>query len=567
MIACGLSTWPRACYRSTKRVTRTPKTGQIGLVQGRKVNLLDPLDTTVHSGFNSGHMAAHRFDFVKNREDFIDEALFPVYQYRLERMTTYNDKPVYVIAFSKSGEGASSAVAKRKSGFLSVITDIFNGDDDPAPETKARLEGKVFIEKDSYAFLRAEFEVTEEGLKRYNDYPLYSGSWNANKYTVNYRKSGDLWYFSDALREGERRNGGRYTNEVKTTELVEGSGNPVPYLQRMTRDDQFVNLTGRYEADFWRNYNVLPMSEGLADGMRQFQTMRLAQEVFGQTYQDSLRQVRDSIATAQRAAEFAANAAAQEQASEWGDNEIDAPRNTAITIGNNNNEGLQFRSSLGIGTHVLSSGPQSLTIAYRDNVGNPLLALDESLSGRDFEVIVRWDFDLVFHKNAFARYSTVFDLSNNIYKDQAIGLGLQTNLRPRHRPIMLRTVAQYSFLQYYRTLGKADFDGKSIRVDNAKFKSDKVRLGYGSNQHNLNFSAELAVETRRKREVYVRGTYHHNLADKPGVWFKETGQVFRKDRRLSVDDEQLTVRSNDSAFGSSMIETGTWSVAVGWVFK
>ncbi len=541
------------------------KEGQVGLVQGRKINLRDPLDTTVRSGFTSGHMAAHRFDFVKNREDFIDEALFPVYQYRLERMTSYNDKPVYVIAFSKNGEAVSSAVAKRRSGVLHVLGNIFGGDDDPAPETQARLEGRVFIEKDSYAFLRAEFEVTEEGLKRYNDYPLYSGSWSANQYTVNYRKSGDRWHFSDALREGEQRNGSRYTNEVKTTELVEGSGNPVPYLARMTRHDQFVHLTGRYEADFWRDYNVVPMSEGLADGMRQFETMRLAQAVFGEAYQDSLRQVRDSIATAKRAAELAARG--ESSGDVYSDNEIDATRSTSVVLSNDADSRFQFRSSIGFGPHVLGSGPQALSIAYRDGVGNPLLALDGALGERSFEVLLRWDLDLVLHKNAFVRYSSAFDFSNNIYRDRAIGLGLQTNLRPRHRPILLRAVAQYGFFRYYRTVGKADFDGKSIEVAGARLKGDRVRLGYGSNQHNLNLSAEFAVETRRRREVYVRATYHHNLATNPGVWFKETGQVFRKDKRLAVDDDQLTVRSNDAAFGGNIVEQGTWSVAVGWVWR
>ena len=540
------------------------KEGQVGLVQGRKVNLRDPLDTTISSIHNSGHMAAHRFDFVKNREDFIDEALFPVYQYRLERMTTYNDKPVYVIAFSKDPEANSSAVAKRRPGVLQVLGNIFGGDDEPAPETEARLEGRVFIEKDSYAFIRAEFEVTKEGLKRYNDYPLYAGHWNGNRYTVNYRKSGSRWYFSDALREGERPDGGHYTNEVKTTELVAGSGNPVPYLERMTRDDRFVELTGRYSPDFWRDYNVLPMSEGLADGMRQFETMRLAQAVFGEAYQDSLRQVRDSIATAKRAAEMAADSVARDRASDWvfSDENIDASGSgtVKVTVGNTINSKLSVRAALGFGPHVLSSGPQALSIAYRDGVGNPLLARDGTLDGRDFELIMRWDLDLVLHKNAFVRYSSAFDFSNNIYRDRAIGLGLQSNLRPRHRPIILRAVAQYGFFRYYRTLGKADFDGKSIEVAGAKFKGDRVRLGYGSNQHNLNLTAELAVETRRKREVYLRATYHHNLASNAGVWFKETGQVFRKDKRLAVDDEQVTVRSNES-----IVETGTWSVA--WVWR
>ena len=81
--------------------------GDVSLVQGRKINLKNPLDTTVNSGLSSGHMAGHRFDFVKNREDFIDETFFPVYKYWIESITTYNDRPVYIIGFNKDENGKS----------------------------------------------------------------------------------------------------------------------------------------------------------------------------------------------------------------------------------------------------------------------------------------------------------------------------------------------------------------------------------------------------------------------------------------------------------------------------
>jgi len=62
------------------------KEGDVSLVQGRRINLKNPLDTIIRGGLTSGHMAAHRFDFVQNREDFINEAYFPVYKYWIERI-------------------------------------------------------------------------------------------------------------------------------------------------------------------------------------------------------------------------------------------------------------------------------------------------------------------------------------------------------------------------------------------------------------------------------------------------------------------------------------------------
>ena len=84
-----------------KKSYKSSKEGQVSLVQGRKINLANPLDTTIQRGFTSGHMAPHRFDFVYNREDFLQEDFFPVYDYWIESMTTYNGKPVYIIGFNK----------------------------------------------------------------------------------------------------------------------------------------------------------------------------------------------------------------------------------------------------------------------------------------------------------------------------------------------------------------------------------------------------------------------------------------------------------------------------------
>ena len=550
------------------------KEGQVGIVQGRKINLQDPLDTTVRSGFTSGHMAAHRFDVVKNREDFLDEAFFPVYRYRLERMTSYDGQPVYVIAFAQNPDAHSEGKPRRKRG--SLLGNITGGllssptRNDNAGRIEARLEGRVFIQKGSYAILRAEFEVTDEGLRRYSDYPLYSGRWAGNVYTVNYRQTGERWTFSDALREGFRRGGALYVNEVKTTALVDGDGNQIPYLRRVGRDDQFVDLTGRYTEDFWRDYNVLPMREGLSEGMRQFEIMRTADLVFGRAYQDSLQQVRDSIRAAELAAEAAARAetrraeeAVNRDRARWTDREgeFESPRARAP-----DRETFGVRSLLGFGVHGLPVRLPPLTIAYANSVGNQQLFFESGVTSSDLAALFQGGLDFRFRRHAFVRYQTAFDLGPDIYKQQAIGIGVEANLTPRRRPVVVRGVAQYEWLRYYRTLGRADVVNGPIEVDGRRFKGDEVRLGYGAQRHGLKLSAELAIEQRRGREVFVRATYHRHLLNRAGVWFKETRQVFRKDEPLSVRASELTVRSGDADYDAAIVPAGTWSVSVGWVF-
>jgi hypothetical protein len=540
------------------------KEGQVGLVQGRKINLQDPLDTAFNSGLSSGHMAAHRFDFVKNREDFIDEDYFPVYNYWIENVTTYNGRPVYIIGFGK--EQAPIAEGSKKKKKRSLADKLTGKNKDLDGSVSARMKGRIFIEKDSYAFIRAEFEITKEGLRRRSDYPLYMGDWTANKYTVNYRKYEGKWYFSDALREGVRSSGGHYANEVKTTEINKGNDNQIPYLERLERGHEFVQLTGKYDEDFWKNYNVTPMSEGLAEGMQQYKNMLKAQEAFSAENMAAIQQRRDSMAAAemQRQKEEMArrNEITEEQLAD-----VDYVPENLRQVDRVKKKFKRFSTSFGLGTHLLSTGPRPMTINYLDSKGAEILQLNESLRKRDFEVIGRWDFDIAFNKNLFLRFGWGFDFWNSIYKDRAIGLGFQTNLTPKRRPVFLRTVAQYSYLRYYRKLGNAENNYGKFRVEGEKFKGNEIRLSYGSHSHNLNLSGEISVELNRNRELYFRGTYHYAFARKQDVWFRETKRPFRADHRLPLSDSRLEVLSNDAAFSSPIMPQQTLSFTVGLLFK
>ncbi len=542
---------------------KNDKEGQVGRVQGRKINLQDPLDTTFNSGLASGHMAAHRFDFVKNREDFIDEAYFPFYKYWIENITTYNGRTVYIIGFDKESEPTTGGKTKMKKRSLAdKLTGKNKGE---SQSISARMKGRIFIEKDSYAFIRAEFEITKEGLRKGSDYPLYVGSWNANKYVVNYRKYEGKWCLSDALREGVRTNGGRYANEIKITEIISEKGNQIPYQERLERGNEFVQLTGKYDDDFWKNYNITPMSEGLSESMNQYKNMLKAQEAFSAENLAAIQAKRDSIEAAElqrKKEELARNQEITQEQLE----DVDYVPESLRKVENVRKRFRKTKMSLGLGTHLISTGSIPLTINYFDGDGDEILTLTDDLEQRDFEIIGRWEFDVFFHKNVFMRFGWGFDFWNSIYKDRAIGLGFQSNLS-KQRPVYFRAVAQYSYLRYYRKLGNAQNDYGKFKVERERFKGDEVRLSYGSRHHNLNLSGELAIELNRNRELYFRGTYHYTFAHKQDVWFKETKQFSRKDHRLPVSSSRLEILSNDVSYNSRITPSETFSFTVGLLFK
>ncbi|HFA47948.1 MAG TPA: hypothetical protein ENJ95_02895 [Bacteroidetes bacterium] len=533
--------------------------GQVSLVQGRKINLKNPLDTTVYSGLSSGHMAGHRFDFVKNREDFIDENFFPVYKYWVEKITTYNDRPVYIIGFDKD-ENASPR--NRRSSKWKALAHALTGKKKNNGRIAGRMKGKIYIEQGSYAFIRAEFEILPEGLNKMNDYPLYAGSWRGNKYVVNYRKVGDKWYFSDALREGIRPNGGLYANEIKITEINTERSSPIPYLERMDRGYQFVNLTGSYDESFWKSYNTTPLNEGLAESVHQYKNIQKAQEVFDAKYMAGLQRQRDSIQA------LAVMEMKVKMAEEKGVDisEIDYVPEEFKKISKIRKKFSRVKFGMGTGMHLLPTKHGDLDIVYLNKDGETILSLTDDIPDREMEIIGQWDFDIFFSNNFFMRFGYGFDFSKNIYKERSIGAGLQLNLS-KGRPVYFRALAQYSYLRHARVVGNTKNEDGDFKVKGKKFKANSIRISYGSQLHNIKLSAELAIELNPGKELYFRGGYFWNFANQERIWFKERKEVFRKEKSLKVSSERISVKDMGLPFNDKIVPDETISITVGLLFK
>lgn len=548
---------------------RNKKEGMIGLVHGRKMNLENPLDTTFHSTFTSGHMAAHRFDFVKNRIDFIDERFFPAYKYWVEKITYYNDRPVFIIGFAPNEEARNlgSIDDDQNSddfgdgGALSTVIKIFGGKSKRKTAIKGRMKGRIYIEQESYAFVRAEFEITKKGLKKYNYYPLYAGSWDANSYVVNYRQLEEKWYFSDAVREGLYGGGGTYNNEIKITEINPEKAKSIPYLDRLQRGDAFTRMTGEYDEDFWKSYNTTPLSEELAESVQQLATIRKAQEAFSQENMEKIQQQRDSL---QRIETLRAQVEREEGLLDedidfrYGEPGIKPTKRTYSKV--------EF--GIGVGTHLIQTTPGQMGINYNTEATDfpeNILSLSEDVNNRSFEIIANWDFDIYLRKALFLRFGTGFDFTNSIYKERTVGLGTRLNLS-KQRPFYAKVLAQYSHLRYYRKVGSARNDYGKFEVDGKNFNAPDINLYYGSRSHNLKASVELSIELARHKQAYIRGSFALPFARKQAVYFKERKQLFKKKENLAVSDRRLIVSQNDQPFEGQLMPDQTFSISIGYLF-
>ena len=505
---------------------KNDKEGQTALDEGRQVALIpvDELEST--TTFSSGHLAAHRFDFVKNREDFIQEKNFDAYKYYIAGITSYNDRPVYVIGFDQ---------------------------EDGHPD--GRMRGLMYIDTLSYAFLRAEFEITEYGQKKVNDYPLYVGRWKGNKYVVNYRNVNGKWQFSSALREGEWRDGGLYSNEILITDFDPDRGKQLPYLDRMNRNVPFRRLTGDYDPDFWSNYNIAPLSSGLQESVNQQRTAEIASSVFDSTFMATLQERQDSSLEA--------------RVTEVIERQEDA-RENPITIVNPTRPGFRlsrFQTTFGASAHMLNSGIDNISLNFLEaSTLDPIVQLEGPIDPWRFEYLLDMDFRFLINKNLFVRYGLSRNFYTTIYRENSLGIGTQLNLS-KQRPFFFKLSASYSRLRFARKLGQATNEFGEFKADKKKFKSEKVNMYYGAQSHNLKASAELSLELHPGMELFLRASYLLPFAENAHMYLWERKRFFRKRARLPLDESPVQVFSNDDEFNGRIYDQQSFIFTIGVLFK
>lgn len=493
------------------------KEGQTRLIQGRYIDLTEP-DSTRRGEFASGHWSAHRFDFVKNKIAFIDEKYFPAYKYFIKGITNYNDRPVYIIGFDQEGNN--------KDG---------------------QMKGEMYIDTLSYAFLRAEFEFLPKALKKWNNYPLYMGNWKSNRYVVDYRQVDGKWYLSDALREGVYSDGSTYLNEIAITEIKTKRARPIPYGQRMDRDNKFIQVTGEYDEDFWKSYNTTELNDRLAESVRQVKNQEKAEEVFDSTYIAKLELKRDSLMV---------------------ERQIELP--SPINENRKKRERFtRFRTRIGVGVHHLNTAPATIGVTYlKGEPRQPVISVNNTIKRREYEFPINIDSDIAFHRHFFFRAGFSLEFLQNIYQSNSVGVGAQVTLFKKYRPVFVRVIAQHSRLDYATKIGQANNEFGEFEAGNDQFSSDKINMYYGTKVRGLKLTLELALELNRKREFFISGSYFLPYAEQRHIylWERDRLYMFRRKERIELNDDVRVTRDGEP-FRGRLTDYQSFQITLGIVLR
>jgi hypothetical protein len=194
-------------------------TGLVSLVEGRNYQSLnlDTLSTRIYAG---AHIP-HRFDIIARREEFLSHP--NAYNYEIRDTTRFNNKDVFKISFNKK---------------------------------KGNLSGLVYVLDSSFAIIESDFKY-----KKFSAIDI--GDWKRKfkNYTVSYSYGKDLkWRLKHVvyntafnMQKGVLNLSGEYiTTNTEIEEVI------IPYQERIQYADILLHKTGKYNPDFWKNFNITP---------------------------------------------------------------------------------------------------------------------------------------------------------------------------------------------------------------------------------------------------------------------------------------------------------------------
>jgi hypothetical protein len=205
------------------------RSGQVKLLKARKKEFPDSLKTLEKIRFYAGPHIVHRFDFVIQRLEFINEDKLKNYTYSIDAITSSDGNQVYKISFKPiNGNGL--------------------------------FEGTLWLDVNTSAFISAKYKLTEKGLS--NEKNSIFNRYLRREYMVNYRKANNKWAIQNIWQQGELRsarlkNNLFYATEFVATEIDTTNLPNFNYGERLQFADVFVDKANNLDPEFWDGYNII----------------------------------------------------------------------------------------------------------------------------------------------------------------------------------------------------------------------------------------------------------------------------------------------------------------------
>ncbi|MCY1636171.1 carboxypeptidase-like regulatory domain-containing protein [Marinifilum sp. D737] len=226
---------------------------RVKVFKSRKIYDVTRLDT-ISFRLKGGIQGCLQLDIVKNLPEFLNEEYTHLYNYRLLDISTYNNRSVYIIEFK------------------------------PRPKlSEPMLEGKLFIETNNLAIIRAEFGFEKYRMNELKNRFIVKGSAKTKakpsmiNYVVSYRDINGKYYLNHALGnlkfkvKNKKRLFSSYfftSFEMATTNVKAENVVRFKYRESLPPTTIFSNYKTRYDPTFWGKSNFIKPEENIQDALK-----------------------------------------------------------------------------------------------------------------------------------------------------------------------------------------------------------------------------------------------------------------------------------------------------------
>lgn len=226
---------------------------KIRFLKGRKSKEVETFQW-VDFKMQGGPYYTAQLDLIKTRDNFLDENYREIYKYESAGMIDYLGRPTYVLQFT--------------------------------PEVKMdelTYEGKLYIDEESFALVKAEFSIARSGIRAARDQLIRKKPKGFNvralnlDYSVSYRLNQGKWYLhaaqsSVSFRVRSRQD--RVNSVFHSVSDLLVTSHEGTRLRRFPKDEQlrssdiFTELITDYDPRFWGNYNIIQPTDELQKAIK-----------------------------------------------------------------------------------------------------------------------------------------------------------------------------------------------------------------------------------------------------------------------------------------------------------
>ncbi|TVT40580.1 carboxypeptidase-like regulatory domain-containing protein [Hymenobacter setariae] len=485
--------------------------GQVQILEARKVDLRDTLHSApglLQIEWSAGPFVPHRFDFVHNRAEFIQPFQFKNYQYQLTPQTTFQGRPVYVIAFG------------------------------PRPGTdRANFAGELYIDEQSYAFLGAAWHRTPSGIRREH---VLSFRATERAYRVAYQQYAGRWHLKsiwyNTLGSPVAGQARRHLAEFQTTAIDTAQAAPIPYPERAQYNDIFLRAPTPYDSTFWKNYTtLLPASQ-------------LQLDLLDQARQQQAEQL------------LAAPAPVVTEAAP-------SPAVTSLPARRWWQGRLRYTYGLGLLPVAAAESALGVDIAPPGSAFRAMATTEVRRRRVAASYQLGVQIELPRH---LALYGLTRHALGQLAGDGwEAGLSWERHLNPRGRPVLGRLGVAYLRQSLSRDLGTFDNPDASLRLAGAELATDRLALSLQRLTDAIQPKMGLGVELSHQWQAVADLGYLWPVRTRTQLLATEQGGFFHSDSEgtlnLPASEVQLTVDGQPAM--AAPWQLGRWQLSVGLLYR